>query len=181
MTDIEIPDAARRARDMYAQGMPTRRILAETGLSLWQFYNWLDGRASKRAQQVLPVLPRRRVVHASRISAGDRLSLVTRMMRASERQVAEIERRIGTPDDKSDKDARTLALIARTLRELTTVDAVNRDLAGPKPANGTDAHDSGKDDAIPQDVDALRRSLARKLEAIIAERGDPLPGESDAG
>ena len=179
MTETDIPEAARRARDMYAAGVPTRRILDDTGLSLERLYNWLDGRASKRAPQMLPVLPRRRVVRASRISAGDRLSLVTRMMRASERQIAEIERRIGTPDDKGDRDARTLALIARTLRELTAVDAANRGLAGA-PANDTDAHGHGNDDAIPQDIDALRRSLARKLEAIIAERDDPLSRGADA-
>jgi hypothetical protein len=176
----EIPQAAQRARQMYAQGVGTRAILAETKLSLHAFYNWLDGRAQPRGPQLLPALPRRKIVRRARISPGDRVSLVERMMRSSERQVAEIEKRIGTADDQGDKDARTMALIARTLRELTAVDALSRAM-GEQPTKlrkGRPANDEGE--SIPTDVDQLRQSLARKLEAIIAEGGDMLAGEPDS-
>ncbi len=43
----EIPEAAQRARQMYADGVDTRTIKAETGLSSWGLYNWIDGRASR--------------------------------------------------------------------------------------------------------------------------------------
>lgn len=86
MTDI--PEAAHRARQMYADGAPTRAILAETKLSLHSFYNWVNGRASSKAQPVLLPLPKRRTVRHLRIDPGDRRSLVERMMRSAERQVA---------------------------------------------------------------------------------------------
>lgn len=109
---------------------------------------------------------------------ADRVALVVRMMRASERQVAEVERRIATPDDQGDKDARMLAVIARTLRELTAIDALNRELTERAMADARKTRDNN-DDSAPQDVEALRQSIARKLEAIIAERKDPVSGEPD--
>jgi hypothetical protein len=159
----EIPQAAQRARQMYAQGVSTRTILSDTKLSLHALYHWLDGRAQERGPQLLPALPRRKIIRRARISPGDRVSLVERMMRSSERQVAEIEKRIGTEADQGDKDARTLALIARTLRELTAVDALNRALDAQKPPP-VDRHD----DKPPDDIDEFRDELTRRIHALVA-------------
>jgi hypothetical protein len=115
---------------------------------------------------------------AARQRFADRLALVTRMMRASERQVAEVERRIGTSGDEGDRDARMLAVIARTLRELTAIDALNRELTETVTAGARKIRDNN-DEYGPQDIEALRQSIARKLEAIIAEREDPVSGEPD--
>jgi hypothetical protein len=115
---------------------------------------------------------------AARQRFAHRLALVTRMMRASERQVAEVERRIGTSDDEGDRDARMLAVIARTLRELTAIDALNRELTERVTADARKIRDNN-DEYGPQDIEALRQSIARKLEAIIAEREDPVSGEPD--
>ncbi|MGC1465562.1 MAG: hypothetical protein WA792_07500 [Pseudolabrys sp.] len=178
MTDI--PAAALRARQMYADGVSVAAIRAATGLTHHALYRWIAGRDG------LPPLPKRRIVKKVRISAGDRISVIARIMRSAERQVAEIEKRIGTQDDQGDRDARALALLARTIRELTAVDAMNRDMnrdmnrETAQQARGRHANDEASD-SVPHDVDALRRSLARKLEEIIAEGGDMLSGEAQSG
>lgn len=173
----EIPEAVQRARQMYADGVDTRTIMAETKLSTWGLYNWIDGRASRKGEQLLPPLPKRRIVRNLRITTGDRRSLVERMMRSAERQVAEIELRVGAPRHDREKDARMLAVLARAMRELTSVDALNRDLERVKePAADTDK--SGQpDEPVPRDVEELRRSVSQKLQAIIDEQS----GEADSG
>ena len=174
---VDIPEAAQRARQMYADGVTTRAIMAETGLTLHGLYNWLDGRASRNGEQLLPPLPKRKVIRHLRITPGDRRSLVERMMRSAERQVAEIELRVGAPRHDREKDARMLAVLARAMRELTAVDALNRDLERVKePAPKTDKS-GNSDEPVPRDVEELRRSVSRKLQAIIAER----TGEADSG
>lgn len=82
----------------------------------------------------------------------DRRTLVGRLFRAAERQIAEIERRFdhvqGSPPDE--KDARTLAALARTLELLIGLErGVHRDTDEPE----TDLHE-------------FRLDLARRLENL---------------
>ncbi len=94
-----------------------------------------------------------------------RQRLLARLWRTAERQVAEIEGRMwaGMDADEqtartaadSEKDARALALIARTLRELT---AAEDDAARQTGMNTNDG--SGRD------LDDFRRELARRLERL---------------
>jgi hypothetical protein len=168
----EIPDAAQRARQMYADGVDIRTIRHETGLSRDGLYNWLDGKAE--GEQLLEPLPRRRTVRHQRITTGDRRSLVERMMRSAERQVAEIELRVGAPRHDREKDARMLAVLARAMRELTAVDALNRQLESDnKQAPIVD------DDPPPEDIDEFRNELARRIRAFVESRSDAgLSGDS---
>jgi hypothetical protein len=165
----EIPENATRARQMYADGATVAAIKAETGLSHHQLYHWLEGAPQRAGGSLLPPLPKRRIVKRTRISAGDRLSVVARIMRSAERHVAEIDRRISTGNDKGEKDARALALLARTIRELTAVDAMNRELEQPK--MGAAANDDD-DDRPPDDIDEFRNELARRINALVASRSD---------
>jgi hypothetical protein len=169
----EIPEAAQRARQMYADGVDTRTIMAETDFSLEKLYNWLDGKSSCNGEQLLPPLPRRRVVRHLRISPGDRRSLVERMMRSAERQVAEIELRVGAPRHDREKDARMLAVLARAMRELTAVDALNRQLESAA-ENPSDIKQAPlvDDDAPPDDIDEFRNELARRIRAFVESRTD---------
>jgi len=169
MLMTEIPSAAERARQMYADGATIAVIKAETGLTHHRLYHWLDGAPQKAGGSLLPPLPKRRIVKRTRISAGDRLSVVARIMRSAERQVAEIDRRIGTENDQGEKDARALALLARTIRELTAVDAMNRELEQPTMGGAT--HDDD-DDRPPEDIDEFRNELARRIDALVASRSD---------
>jgi hypothetical protein len=167
MTDV--PETALRARQMYADGVDTRTILASTGLSTWAFYRWLDGMPSAKAPNLLPPLPRRRVTKSRRVTAGDRRALIARMMRAAEQQVSEIERRIGATDTQQERDTRMLAVLVRTMRDLTAADELNQALE--QTAEYPQANDGHTEHPLPRDVDELRRSVARKLAQIIAERG----------
>ncbi len=83
----------------------------------------------------------------------DRATLVARLFRAVERQIAEVERRFdGTaPASLEEKDARTLGALARTL-EL---------LIGLEKQAGRDA-----DDEPEPDIDAFRLDLAHRLESL---------------
>jgi hypothetical protein len=100
------------------------------------------------------------------------------MMRSAERQVAEIELRVGSPRHDREKDARMLAVLARAMRELTAVDALNRDL---ERANESDTKQAPvvDDDPPPDDIDEFRNELARRIEAFVADRtGERLPGDA---
>ena len=176
----EIPEAAQRARQMYADGVDTRTIMAETKLSTWALYNWIDGRASRTGEQVLPPLPKRKIVRNLRITPGDRRSLVERMMRSAEWQVAEIELRVGSPRHDREKDARMLAVLARAMRELTAVDALNRQLERSAESKDDTQHAPVvDDDPPPDDIDEFRNELARRIKAFVAERtGSGIPGDA---
>src|SRR6185312_7804576 len=154
MTDLA--DATLRARQMYADGATLLAIKAQTGLTHHGLYRAIDGGDG------LPALPRRRIVRRARISAGDRVSLIARIMRSSERQVAEIEKRIGTGDDQGEQDARALAVISRTLRELTAIEAMNKALTTrPDPPDEDE-------DRPPDDIDEFRAELTRRIQSIIS-------------
>ena len=125
-----------------------------------------DGPASGEPQ--LEPLPHR----------GDRASLVRQMWRTAEAQVREIEERLQrarqAPDER-ERDARVLAVLAKTLRELAVLDQANTDAAAraapPQP-------DDADDDPVPRDIDEFRRELARRIHAFVASRGGAgLPGE----
>lgn len=118
-----------------------------------------------------------RVAGRQRPNAPPRARLLARLWRAAERQVEEIETRMRRADGAgaeppprasadAEKDARALALIARTLRELVAAE----DDAAAKPAKDAD-------DTV-RDLDEFRRELARRLERMREEHagpGDPLP------
>ncbi|MET0278505.1 MAG: hypothetical protein ABW198_09245, partial [Pseudorhodoplanes sp.] len=87
-----IPENARRARELYVEGKLTREILSATGLNLWALYYWLGGGPKTAGVPALPPIETRKSVARRRIPERGRI--VERMMRAAERQIAEIERRL---------------------------------------------------------------------------------------
>lgn len=82
-----------------------------------------------------------------------REQLVARLWRAAERQVCAIEQRIDAGDDRSSHE---LAVLVKTLRELSALD----------PAAGRTAGED--DDAGPRDMDEFRNELEREIEALVA-------------
>lgn len=167
------PETGARARQLYAEGIPVARILGETGLSLGSLYYWLDGGGGEGDPR-LPPVPRRRIVLGKRRKAlkGSRVSLVARLWRTAERQVRDIEARLALaqqePADR-ERDARVMAVLVKTLRELTQFD---------ERANET-AQD---DDDGPRDIDEFRRDLARRMEEFVRERSaERVPGAGGTG
>ena len=84
---------------------------------------------------------------AAALRAADRVSLVTRLFRSFERQIADLERRFELAEGEADeKDARMLAVLAKTFETL----------------NGLKAEEDRKqDDAV--DLERLRAELASRL------------------
>lgn len=174
MTDI--PENALRARQMYEEGATAREIVAETKLSTWALYHWIAGGPKTMGVPALPALPKRRMVVPRKIVKEDRLALVHRMMKAAERQVYDIEMRLaGTHQALGDRerDARTLAVLAKTMQSLTALDALHEPKTGGRKKQIADDDD---EDLIPTDIDALRRELSQRMEAMAA--GNPA-GVSD--
>jgi hypothetical protein len=98
-------------------------------------------------------------------------TLVDQLWRTAAGQVAEIEQRLtkaGTPERAdgaaTERDAKTLAILARTVRELQAIDAA-------PPRHGPhEATEDTDDDSVPRDRDKLRDALAQRLERFAAER-----------
>jgi hypothetical protein len=103
-----------------------------------------------------------------------RATLVDRLWRAADRQAAEIEARLAS-DEAADKDrerdARTLAVLARTVRELMAIDGKQ-----DKPSRETE-----QDDPMPRDLDALRDALAARIGQLRAERTEGTAADVAAG
>lgn len=113
-----------RARAMYGEGFTVARILAATDMALGTLYGWLDGGPAENGAPLLPPIPRRRAVAGKRRAplAADRVSVAARLWRTAERQARDIEERLARPGAASperERDVRMLALLVRTLRELS--------------------------------------------------------------
>ena len=90
----EIPQAALRARQRYADGDPVDDIVVESNLAIKEFYHWLDGAPQPDGTALLPPIPRRhKFKKRSPGGARERVKLIKRMMRAAGRQVKHIEDR----------------------------------------------------------------------------------------
>jgi hypothetical protein len=92
----------------------------------------------------------------------DRQQLAARIQRSIERELDAIERVLDLLQpqngNEAERAARTLAALARTLREVATLDT------------DTSVEPDHDDDAGPRDMDEFRHDLARQIESIIAER-----------
>jgi hypothetical protein len=161
-------------RALYIENKPVVEILATTGMSMGTFYHRCVHGVACGDGPSLPALPFRRKVrgHGMRALDRSRATLVGRLWRAAERQVHEIESRLSRtngPADERERDMRRLAIVVKTLRELTQLDAAG---AKSKP----DKAQEDNDDSGPRDMDEFRRELARRLEAIIARRRERAAG-----
>ena len=172
-------DAARaQACVLYRQGATLARIAAETGLTRRRIYTALKHDAKARGEP-----PPRRVKAPPRPTPVRRETLVTRMWAAADRQIGEIEARFALPadPDAAERDARTLATLARVVRELVQAGR-GAGAASGAAARPNRSQQETDDDAPPRDLDALRDELARRLARLRAERnaagaaGDVQPG-----
>jgi hypothetical protein len=97
-----------------------------------------------------------------RMTAAARLSLAERVQRTVERELDAVERVLAclrpANEGEVERTARTLASLARTLRDIVAFD--------DPPAVEPD----DDDDAGPRDMDEFRRDLARQIDEIIAAR-----------
>jgi AcrR family transcriptional regulator len=161
MATTPTPDVVALVRRLYQDGVPVKDICAKTGITRGTMYRCLEGKFDDGSGVPPALLPRRRA--DTRI--GSRGALIARMWRTAERQVGEIEDRLkaaGLKLAERESNTRMLSIVARTLRELSAVDEADME-----------ASKDNNDDAPPRNIDELRSSLARKLEAFSHCRRQP--------
>lgn len=162
-------DRIEEARALYVAGTTVAKITNQTGLSQGALYHWLAGGPAEGAE-ALPPIPLRRQMPARAVRPAlrrrqvrtSRPSLVARLWRTAERQVAEIEARLveaGGNAEALERDARTLGVLARTVRDLTALDGAEK----REPKTGRTDDQSAEAGNAPRDLDAFRRDLAAKL------------------
>jgi hypothetical protein len=165
MAYIPPPEAVALVRRRYQEGAPIKTICAESGITnLNIFYRCLKGHYPDGSGLPPAPIQLRHPGVRVRHRKGSRTALVARMWRTAERQVEEIEERaavVGLDVAERESNARTLAVVARTLRELSAVDQAQK-------SRGKEVKNEDDDDAVPRNIDDLRRALARKLEAFVA-------------
>ena len=122
-----------------------------------------------------------------RKASFSRKRVVNRLWRTAERQVAEIETRIvgiGGDPLALERDAKTLAIIAKTVRDLVALDGEATSLScRSKPKEQTPGHGSksAQTDPLlindieagefgPRDIEGFRAELARRLDELRRER-----------
>lgn len=119
-----------------------------------------------------PNIPARRL---SSVAPTRRRRLVKRLWQTAERQVEEIDRRLqALRDDPQslEREAKTLALVARTVRDLVALDSE----AAMVPRI-EEQHDARANPAV-MDANAFRRELALKLDQLRGDGAGPgLAGE----
>jgi hypothetical protein len=110
---------------------------------------------------------------------GARDALIGKLWRAAERRAVAIEQRISAAaeDDVEtvERDAKVLASLARTMRELIVLEQA---AAGAAKSTLTERD---ADDEPPRDIDAFRDALADRLESLRDDRhGDADHRRADA-
>ena len=180
------PEKIAAIRQDYANGVPVAQIMAGHEITRGTLYYHVDG-GPVEGPRHLPPLPRRGSGPRRRTSAvklGSRRQLVQRLWRTASRQVREIEDRLraragGEPEEDAserERDARMLAVLVKTLRELSALDQAASAAETPAQPQADSLDD---DDPVPRDIDEFRRELTRRIHAFIADRrnGDErLPG-----
>ena len=122
----------------------------------------------------------RRAAPVARSGAGRSRTVVARLWRTAERQVREIEdrlMRLEAGDEagpragdatQGERDAKTLAILAKTIRDLADLSQVQARPAARTMPSAPEIEDGY--DPPAADLDELRRELARKLAAIQSAR-----------
>ena len=98
-----------------------------------------------------------------------RAALIRRIMRAAELQVKEIGKRLaeeGVPLTERERQTRSLAVLAKTIREFIVLEAAETQALAKVEAQET----QGNDESFPGDIEQLRRELTQRLEQMHRDR-----------
>lgn len=167
------PEEVVEIRRKYVANFLVDNICEQHIISRNTLYRCLD-RAYDAEGKPLPRIPRRRSgVRRQRTLKGDPAMLTLRLRRTAEGQVRAIEDRLARHEQEPgerERDARMMALLARTLRDLVAVGKQEKELE-----KGIAA--AKDEEADVRDIDEFRRDLLRQMDAIAARRTRGLPGQ----
>ena len=177
------PETVALVRRLYADDLPTRLIQQQTGVtSSATFYGCLDGRFDD-GSGAPPPLPRRREGLRIVRNPARRKSLIARIWKNAEAQVEKIEARLAQHEFAPkvvERDARALAVLVRTLRELSAFADMRKPAVTRQHKPEPEHEDVPPQDHPPQDLDEFRNELARRMRAFVEERtGGGVPGRSE--
>jgi hypothetical protein len=156
-------DTAMRIRRQYAEGMPVARICSDNAVSKRIVYKCIAG--SPPGLSPLPPMP----FHRSGANAlqPDRRAVVERLWRSAKREVRAIDERLARmPGDspEREREMRVLPVLVKVVRDLTTLDRAQIQQNASNDAPGDD------DDAVPRDLEELRRELSRRVDLLRQRR-----------
>lgn len=134
-----------------------------------------DRMGLRRGLSMNQVLPMSRLFERApppkRLKTVPRQRVISQLWRMAERQVSAVEQRLSALNEEPqalEREAKTLGIIARTVRDLIAIDEEKAKLR---------SGDKGHDETGPgasRAIDDFRRELAEKLEQLRAERGGSL-------
>ncbi len=155
MTDIDKPATARKASKPRAASVRAKPASTSHAAS--------RKKAATKTAAVAPI---------SEASALHRAPAITRRVQlAIARELARIEAIIDDPSaplahSDAERTARTLATLARTLKEITQLGVLKKKAKANKTSSGKSK--SKHDESMPRDLDEFRRELAQRLDALVA-------------
>jgi hypothetical protein len=178
------PEELARLRALYEtrRDVTVAELAAECGLSVWRLkkYARLHGWHRRRLPHGLTRKPgqgagrHRGFVCTGLETCREREAMVGKLLAACEEQVtAAVDRLAAKGEDLvPEREARTLAVLARTIERLAALDRKR----APNDAGDAD------DRPLPRDYAELRAELARRLADLEGEgAGERVPGGADAG
>jgi transposase-like protein len=175
------PERGALAHRLYREGVPIAEIRARTGFSTGKLYEWVDQRVDETGAIVPDPAPRK-LQRGAAAAEAQRLRVLERMWNAAEIQLGEIEcrlRALGGAGADIEREARTLAILARVVRELNVQNEPVKTRRSPRgKADGTTGRfptirrNAGEppDDQPARDLGQLRDDLARHLARLQDER-----------
>lgn len=176
------------AHRLYREGVGVAEIRARTGLTRWKVYSWIDKRVDERGRIVADPAPRKLARREGALAREQRERMMARMWDAAEVQLGEIESRLKTLDGAGadiEREARTLAILARVVRELNVQNLAAektrrlQDSAGERPGRVTatrrNASTETPDEQPARELGQLRDDLARHLARLRNEGGAARP------
>ncbi|BBF93548.1 hypothetical protein [Blastochloris tepida] len=180
------PEELERLRVLYEdrRGPALPALAAGAGLSLWRLnqlaiaQGWQRRRGPVGLGRSGEAGPGRHRGFACTglATCREREAMVTKLLATCEEQVAAAADRLATrsADLVPEREARTLAVLARTIERLTALDRKAVRTPAQTPAEDSD------DRTLPRDYSGLRTELARRLAELEGERpGGGVPGPPD--
>jgi hypothetical protein len=164
MTDIDKPATARKASKPRAASVRAKPASTSHAAS--------RKKAATKTATKTAATKTAAVAPISEASALHRAPAITRRVQlAIARELARIEAIIDDPSaplahSDAERTARTLATLARTLKEITQLGVLKKKAKANKTSSGKSK--SKHDESMPRDLDEFRRELAQRLDALVA-------------